>query len=776
MATFSTSIIPFSNADLNRPGGGAEQWHSQNTVNIPVEGTNTQRLDVYYRSPLTWAKIETSKNNYNWTPVINILNAAIQKRQKVRLGFMSVYHDSEDGVINYDGGNSSYPLYLHQEMQAESVKDWRSPMSGGWVPNYNSPKYLDAQRRFNTSLNNLLETGSFNGVRYKDIINSIDVRGYGNYGEWHNGGIVNQVSEIPSGAHATTATLKAIIDAHTQILQDYQLNIVMTAFDANWLQHTRTSAEVGYYALTTSNRHGRLGWLRDNWGAGDSTGDTYIDDLLIDNNRTWNGVPLNSLIMEVWKYAPVTGEPMNSTSNSFAEFEAQVRKYHAASFGNGNITFSPNSTTKTNFRAASKAAGYRLQIEGGSFTNTNNSVTATLNWRNAGIAPTYDNWNVQLLLKNSSGAIVAQSVSQFKPRLFLPSTSFTAVTDTFSFNIPTGQYTLAVRVVDPTGYRNPLPLFINGQQTDGSYNLALLTVSGTVPNQSPVANAGTDKVITLPTNSVTLTGTATDGDGTISSTVWSRVSGSGTITTPNSVTTTVTGLTAGTSVFRFTVTDDDGATSFDEVSVLVNSAPNQGPNANAGADKVITAPASSVTLTGTASDPDGTVTTLWTKFSGSGNIVSPTSLTTQITGLTVGQSIFRLIATDDDGAQSIDSVTVTVNPVTNTPPVVNAGIDRTTTSANVTISGTVSDNGTFTSVWTRISGAGVISSPNNLITDINGLAIGANVFRLTATDSQGLTSFDDVTITLEAPAPVTIKSITQTILRTDGTTQTQVIS
>ena len=467
---FSFTAIPFSDPDLNAPGRGVEQWHGSNLVNVPTEGTNTQRLDVYYRSPLTWAKIETSKNVYNWTPVRNILNSAIQKRQKVTIGLMSVYHDREDGVIEYDGGLSSYPQYLHQEMQAESAKDWKTGY-GGWVPNYNSPKYLDAQVRINRSLNTLLETESFNGVRYKDVINSIDVRGYGNYGEWHNGGIVDLVSQIPSAAHATTASLKAIIDAHTSTLPNFQLSIIMTAFDANWLQHTKTSPEVAYYALTTSNAYGKLGWRRDNWGATDN----YIRDLLENNTRTWNGVALNSLIMNVWKYAPVTGEPMNTAPNDYGDMERQVRLYHGVSFGNGNIFNTVTTALKNNIRAASKAAGYRIISTGGTFTPGATSISITTNWQNTGITPVYDNWNVNYELVSSSGTVTQLGTSSFKLRLFQPSNNVSSHTESFPMNVPAGSYTLRMVVKDPTGYRSPLPLAIQGRNADGSYNIKTFT-------------------------------------------------------------------------------------------------------------------------------------------------------------------------------------------------------------------------------------------------------------------------------------------------------------
>ncbi|MEP7375520.1 MAG: hypothetical protein ABI675_19400 [Chitinophagaceae bacterium] len=470
--SFNVAQIPFSDPDLNAPGRGAEQWHSQNTVNIPSEGTNTQRLDVYFRT--TWWKLEPTKDAYNWSYFDSQINTAINKRQKVSFGIMSVYHDNEpDIVTTYDNGRSSYPQYLHALMQAESVKDWKTNMAenaapttgfGGWVPNYNSSNYLNRLRALNTAIYNHIMTTSFNGVRYQDVINSIDVRGYGNYGEWHNAGIVTTAGQEPTGTRATVATLKSIIDAHTQTIPTIQLNIIMTAFDADWLNHTKTPTEVAYYALTTRNTYGPLGWRRDNWGATDD----YIKDLLERNTRSFNGVALNTLIMARWQTAPITGEPMNSTSNEFADFERQVRLYHGASFGNGNITTSPGATVKNNFRAASKAAGYRLSISSGSIT-TGAAGKITLNWQNTGIAPTYENWNTVFELKSGS-TVVWTGTSKFKAKLFLPTTAPVAVVDDFP-NIPVGNYTLTVKLVDPTGYRAPLVMAIKAKNADGSYTL-----------------------------------------------------------------------------------------------------------------------------------------------------------------------------------------------------------------------------------------------------------------------------------------------------------------
>jgi Polysaccharide lyase/PKD domain len=285
-------------------------------------------------------------------------------------------------------------------------------------------------------------------------------------------------------------------------------------------------------------------------------------------------------------------------------------------------------------------------------------------------------------------------------------------------------------------------------------------------NQSPTVNAGTDKTITLPVSSVTLTGTASDPDGTIASYLWTKVSGTGgTITTPSAASTTITGLTAGTYVFSLKVTDNAGATATDNVTVTVNPAAttNQAPVVNAGTDKTITLPANSVSLTGTASDADGTIASyLWTKVSGTGGtITTANAASTTVTGLTAGTYVFSLTATDNAGATATDNVTVTVNPAatTNQAPVVNAGPAQTITLpvSSVTLSGSATDaDGTVASyLWTKVSGTGsTIANPNSASTTVTGLTAGSYVFNLRATDNAGATGNKTVTITVN-PAPLT---------------------
>lgn len=99
------------------------------------------------------------------------------------------------------------------------------------------------------------------------------------------------------------------------------------------------------------------------------------------------------------------------------------------------------------------------------------------------------------------------------------------------------------------------------------------------PNQPPVAHAGADQTITLPTNSVTLAASGTDGDGTIAAYAWSKLSGpnGATFSSVTAATTVVSNLLQGTYSFRVTVTDDKGSTSTDDVQVTVNPQPTPPP-------------------------------------------------------------------------------------------------------------------------------------------------------------------------------------------------------
>ena len=298
-----------------------------------------------------------------------------------------------------------------------------------------------------------------------------------------------------------------------------------------------------------------------------------------------------------------------------------------------------------------------------------------------------------------------------------------------------------------------------------------------VANIAPVANAGLDQSITLPTNTANLSGSGTDADGTIATYAWTKVSGptAGTITNPASAVTSVTALVAGVYRFELRVTDNNGATDTDTMQVTVNAAANIAPTANAGADQTITLPANTVNLTGSGVDPDGTIATYtWTKVSGptAGTITNPASAVTSVTALVAGVYRFELRVTDNNGATDTDTMQVTVNAAANIAPTANAGADQTITlpanTVNLTGSGVDPDGTIATYTWTKVSGptAGTITNPASAATSVTALVAGVYRFELRVTDNNGATDTDTMQVTVNIAAniaPVANAGTDQTI-------------
>lgn len=91
-------------------------------------------------------------------------------------------------------------------------------------------------------------------------------------------------------------------------------------------------------------------------------------------------------------------------------------------------------------------------------------------------------------------------------------------------------------------------------------------------NKVPVANAGTPLTITLPTDSVILTGSGADADGNVVAYLWSQVSGPAatTIINPGSASTKVKDFRQGKYIFQLMVTDNKGATGVANDTITVN--------------------------------------------------------------------------------------------------------------------------------------------------------------------------------------------------------------
>lgn len=187
--------------------------------------------------------------------------------------------------------------------------------------------------------------------------------------------------------------------------------------------------------------------------------------------------------------------------------------------------------------------------------------------------------------------------------------------------------------------------------------------SSIVANVPPTARAGADKIIHLPTTSVSIAGSASDSDGTIASYMWLKLSGNSvTLSNTTTPTLTVSNMTAGTYLFRLTVKDNAGAIHLDDVKVTVNNP----PTVYAGADVKVLLPNNKVTVSSSASDLDGTISSYqWKMMTGPGATLGNTDTPSlSVSQLVAGSYVFRVTVTDNLGATKSDDVGVSVQNAT----------------------------------------------------------------------------------------------------------------
>jgi hypothetical protein len=296
----------------------------------------------------------------------------------------------------------------------------------------------------------------------------------------------------------------------------------------------------------------------------------------------------------------------------------------------------------------------------------------------------------------------------------------------------------------------------DGKARVGAFDLGAFELGGAT-NKAPVANAGSDKTVALPTSSIALTGTASDPDGSISSYTWTKVSGStATLTNAATATLSLTGLVAGTYVFRLTVKDNAGATTSDDVTVTVSA--NKLPTVSVGATLNITTTTAS--LTGTASDADGSISKYaWTKVSGgAATLTNAGAATLSLSGLATGTYVFRLTVTDNGGATAYaDKIVIAVIAGTNAAPTVSAGGAKALVlpTNSVALVGSASDkDGTITSyTWSKVSGGTcTLSNTTSPTAAASGMTEGSYVFRLTVKDNGGAAASADASVSVSEGA------------------------
>jgi len=300
--------------------------------------------------------------------------------------------------------------------------------------------------------------------------------------------------------------------------------------------------------------------------------------------------------------------------------------------------------------------------------------------------------------------------------------------------------------------------------TDLAGNIATTTLQVTLDTTDPtITTTGptNQPTYSTATNSVTVSGTASDAGG-LSTVTWvnGATGATGTATGTSSWSAAVA-LTPGINVITITAVDAAGNLSTSVITVIHDtqsptitiSIPTSAANYNS--------PTSPLTVGGNASDNVGVTAVTWTNGAtgGSGTAVGTTSWSADVP-LAQGNNQITVTAVDNVGNSSSDTITVSYDP---TLPNINITTPTTSATYSTTVTpldfaGTASDNLSLVDVtWANLTTAttGTASGTTTWTASIP-LTSGPNTIVFTATDSVGNIQTDSIVVTYDITPPVVV--------------------
>jgi len=290
---------------------------------------------------------------------------------------------------------------------------------------------------------------------------------------------------------------------------------------------------------------------------------------------------------------------------------------------------------------------------------------------------------------------------------------------------------------------------------NGACGSSTSTMSIQVDQMPTTATASSNQTICITTPTTTVIGNVP----TVGTGIWTLVSGSGTITSANSATTTLTNLGVGVNVFDWTISNGSCASSVASVTITVDPAPTI---ASAGSNQTLCISTPTALMSG---NTPAIGTGSWTVVSGSGTITNTTLENTTITNLGLGVNVFAWTISNNCSS-STSTVSVAVDQI---PTAALAGSNQTIciTSPSTTLNGNtpVTGNG----IWTLASGSGTITSPSTAVTTVTNIGLGTNVFDWTISNGACPSSVSSITITVDPASTIANAGPNQTICISSGT-------
>ncbi len=382
-----------------------------------------------------WADVEPAEGAYDWKVIDDAIvawksrGAAVSMRVMTCSAHSAGYYSSPKWL--FDAGCKGF----------EYEVGGGDPTSGGKrikriEPDYADPLYLAKHAAFIKAL----------GQRYDGHpgVEFLDIGSYGNWGEWH--------TKHP-----------APLDVRKRIADMY-----LAAFKKTPLVFMSDDAEVLAYAL----EHG-TGFRRD--GVGSPW-----------HEQNWIGSKKYAAVLgmaDTWKKAPVVFEwfgdyaYLQSRGWSFDAAVNFMLTNHVTLINDNIGRFPPEALPQ--LEKLARLAGYRFvlrELSHPAAVKRGSPFGVNMKWANVGVGKLYRPFKLRLTLIDAAGLPAATAEAKSDPLDWLPGERDIAETIQVPATLKTGDYTLAIALVDPSGQRPPLRLAMDAPEQAGRYTVSKVNI------------------------------------------------------------------------------------------------------------------------------------------------------------------------------------------------------------------------------------------------------------------------------------------------------------
>ena len=374
---------------------------------------------------------------------------------------------------------------------ANSTRNWTatiavpgSPTTTAKVPDWNSEQFLSEWEELMRHL----------GAKYDGDprLGYVDVGGFGNWGEWHNW---PYEAQYPGPAGQTDITLANSTRMIRAVTTAFPKTFVLLNTTGSRLvdalarpatteaAHFEWSNKLWQQALSLS---GKIGVRNDCLGAGGAQQHALEGFRAAAAYAVAQGTPNPA---ERWRTAPFVTEYCNATTpgavppgeGTFQQAYNQVESAHVSLLSSDNYTgaFNQYSATEQDYFKKSVArSGYRYLYDRITAQVSSAQVLSlTATWRNVNVAPTYQNWKVTYEIAGDGWPPAATLTSAVDLRLVPPGAT-PIITDRIDLTtLWAGSYKVYLKVIDPSGYRTPMNLGIQGRDSQGRYLLGTVVLT-----------------------------------------------------------------------------------------------------------------------------------------------------------------------------------------------------------------------------------------------------------------------------------------------------------